>query len=104
MGYQNENQTAFPFTNVEPAFSHASLGTQKTQRLDSPCRIHIHSRRYRLTDPDGVSAKAAIDGIVLAGILPDDTAKQIKEITFSQEKIPQSEIEETIIELTPLFK
>jgi len=99
MENKNENQASLPFANMESAVSHAPLGTQKGQGLDTPCRIHIHSRRHRLTDPDGISAKAAIDGIVIAGILPDDTAKQIKEITFSQEKIPKSEIEETIIEL-----
>jgi len=103
MENKNENQAAFPFADLESAVSHAPLGTQKGQGLDTPCRIHIHSRRYRLADPDGISAKAAIDGIVLAGVLPDDTAKQVEEITFSQEKISQSEIEETIIELIPLF-
>lgn len=63
-------------------------------------KIHIHSRRKRLTDPDGLSAKAAIDGLVLYGVIPDDSAKCVSEVTFSQEKITSEEIEETVIEVT----
>jgi len=95
----NENQTTLSFANMEQTPGHASLGAQKGTRLDSPSRVHIHSRRHRLTDPDGISAKAAIDGLVLAGIFPDDTAKCISQVTFSQEKIGSEEVEETIIEI-----
>ena len=56
----------------------------------------MHSIRKRLTDADGVSAKAAIDGLVLAGILPDDSPKYVKEVTYSQEK---GDPEKTIIEI-----
>lgn len=60
--------------------------------------LHIHSKRSRLTDPDGVSAKAAIDGLVGAGLLPDDSPKYVAQVTFSQEKVAKSE-EETVIEI-----
>ena len=59
--------------------------------------IHIHSRRKRLVDPDGLSGKALIDGLVHADILPDDNAGIISSVTFSQEKIRKGEEEETII-------
>ena len=95
----HENQTPIPFTNLESPARHAPLGTQEAPRLDPPCSLHIHSRRHRLTDPDGISAKAAIDGLVLAGVLPDDSAKSVKEVTFSQEKIGSEEMEETVIEI-----
>ena len=94
-----ENQTTLSFTDLEPPVGHAPLGEKKTPRLDTPCRLHIHSRRHRLTDPDGISAKAAIDGLVLAGVLPDDSAQCVSQVTFSQEKIGKAEIEETIIEI-----
>ena len=94
-----ENQTSLSFADMEPTPGNAPLGAQKAPRLDSPCRLHIHSRRHRLTDPDGISAKAAIDGLVLAGVLPDDSAKCVSQVTFSQEKIASEEIEETIIEI-----
>ena len=53
--------------------------------MDQKCRIHVHSRRTRLADPDGISAKAAIDGLVEAGILESDSAKCVEEVSFSQE-------------------
>jgi len=75
------------------------MGKKKIQRLHTPCSIHIHSRRFRFADPDGVSAKAAIDGLVHAGLLSNDTGKEIKEVTYTQEKVFKSKggFEETII-------
>ena len=84
-------------TNMEQNFSNAPLRAEKAERLDTPSRLHIHSRRHRLVDSDGVSAKAAIDGLVHAGLLEDDSAQYVKEVTYSQEKIGKREIEETII-------
>lgn len=59
--------------------------------------IIIHSFRKRLTDPDGISAKAAIDGLVKAELLPDDCNKYINEIRFKQTKIGTKEEEKTVI-------
>ena len=61
--------------------------------------IHIESRRHRLADPGGISFKATIDGLVDAGILPDDSSKEVTAITESQTKIPTSEPETTVITL-----
>lgn len=72
--------------NMEQASSNESLAEEKDQRFNTPVCIHIHSIRKRLADPDGISAKAAIDGIVQAGILVDDSAKYVKEVSYSQEK------------------
>jgi hypothetical protein len=80
--------------DVEQNFGYASNGAKEIKRLDTPCSIHIHSKRKRLCDPDGVSAKYLIDGLVLAGILQDDRQENVEEVTFSQEK---SKEEETII-------
>lgn len=59
-------------------------------------RVHItfHHIRKRLADPDGLSGKAAIDGIVEAGILPDDSAKFVEEVRHQQIKGSK---EETVI-------
>ena len=65
--------------------------------FDSRVSIHIHSRRKRLVDADGVSAKAAIDGIVHSGLLKDDSSEYVEEVSYSQEKIQKGEEEETII-------
>ena len=48
--------------------------------------IHIHSIRKRLVDPDGISGKAAIDGLVHAGLLEDDSCKFVEEVRYTQEK------------------
>jgi len=74
----------------EAAFSVESL----------PVSLHFHSKRYRLADPDGLSAKAVIDGMVKAEIFPDDSVKEISKISHSQEKTIKPEIEETIITIT----
>lgn len=66
------------------------------QRFDTPVRITIHSFRKRLADPDGVSGKAAIDGCVKAGLLVDDSAKEVWEVRYRQS---QSETERTVIEI-----
>ena len=93
---RDKNNTAFPLADLEQNTCDAPLVKEKIKRLDSPIRIHVHSLRKRLTDADGISAKAVIDGLVLAGILPDDSPKFIKEVTYSQEKAKE---EKTIITL-----
>lgn len=92
-----KDSTAFPFTNLEPGFSDAPLGEKKTTGSDPPIRIHFHSLRHRLADSDGISGKAAIDGMVKAGILKDDSAKYVKSVTHSQEKTKGPEVTEVTI-------
>lgn len=75
------------------------VGKKKNSRFDTPVCISIHHRRYRLADPDGLSAKAAIDGVVQAGILEDDSTQEVKQVIHTQEKIPKTEKEETIISI-----
>ncbi len=72
------------------------------KRLDKRCDVHFHSRRHRLADPDGLSGKAVLDGIVNSGLLADDSAKEIGKVSHSQEKIPKTENEETIVTLTEI--
>ena len=58
--------------------------------------IHIHSIRKRLTDSDGLCAKWVIDTMVTCGILQDDSPKEVRSVTFSQEK---GKPERTIVEI-----
>ena len=97
MSASSKNNTAIPVANMEQNISYGPLGEEETSRLDSRCCIHIHSIRKRLTDPDGTSGKAAIDGLVRGGLLKDDKTQYVKEVTYSQEK---GSPEETIITLT----
>lgn len=87
---------------MEQNTSNAPLGAKETPRFNSPVRIHFHSIRNRLCDIDGISGKAALDGIVHAGILPDDSAKFVKEVTHSQSKTSKGAEEKTVITITEL--
>ena len=92
-----KDSAAFPFTHLEPYNSDAPLAEEKTAGSNPPYRVHFHSIRHRLADSDGISGKAALDGLVKAGIFPDDSAKHIKEVTYSQEKTKGPEITEITI-------
>lgn len=91
---ETRNRTAPAPANVEPAPSHEPLATGKGPYFTSPVDIHCHSIRKRLADPDGIVIKYSLDAIVRAGILANDTTKEVRHVTFSQE---QGEPEKTII-------
>ena len=76
----------------------APMGEKKTEGLDSRVNILVISYRRRNHDPDGISAKAVIDGIVRRGILPDDSAKEVNEVRFKSVIIEKGE-EKTVIEI-----
>lgn len=88
------HRTADPVANVEQITCRRSLDPQAYPGQDSLCSIHVHSVRKRLADPDGVSGKALLDGLVHCRILGDDTSKQVSEVGFSQE---QGKSERTIV-------
>jgi hypothetical protein len=58
------------------------------------------SYRHRLADTDGISAKAAIDGLIHAGVLRNDTPEYVTEVSYSQVKIGRKEMEWTEIQIT----
>lgn len=98
-GFENEennNRATVPAADLEQNSSHASLGKKEITGFNTPVNIKVISYRRVNHDTDGVSVKAVLDGIVLRGILTDDSAKQIKSITF-ESRI--SEEEKTIIEI-----
>ena len=73
---------------------YATLPADETPAFDTPVNIRVISYRKLKHDPDGVSVKAVLDGIVRAGILADDSSKQIKKVTFESRK---SKDERTVI-------
>lgn len=81
---------------MEPDSGDGSPQEDESQEMDQRVRIKIHSRRRRLADPDGISCKACLDGLVQGGLLKDDSAKYISDVSFTQEK---ANIEETIVEV-----
>lgn len=85
--------------DIKSHLGHESLGTQAGPRLDGSYRVHVHSRLHRLPDADGVCLKYIIDALVSAGVLANDSREFIPQPpTQSDEKIPSSQPEETIVE------
>jgi len=71
---------------------------KKSARFDTCVSLEIISYRCRLADSDGVSAKAAIDGLIAAGILRGDTTKDIREPVLSRQiKVKNQDEEKTVI-------
>lgn len=97
MKNESNHRTALPAANMEPATGNESMAKKEMPRFDSPVAIHVISYRKRKHDPDGISAKAVLDGIVRAGVLIDDSWEQVKSITFESRKT-QGE-EKTLIEI-----
>ena len=91
---------AIPASDLERAPGRPPMAPPKNTIVDTPCRIRLLCHRHCLADPDGISAKALIDGLVLAGILEDDTTKQIVESpTITQEQVGRDVPEQTIVEI-----
>jgi hypothetical protein len=86
-----------PTAHLEHYFTPSPQKPDAAQEADKRCRIRVHSRLHRLGDIGGRSDKAAIDGIVAGGLLPDDGPEMVSEITHSQERCGPDEDEETVI-------
>ena len=86
--------------DLESLAGYEPVGTQEMPRFDSPVRIRITHYRYRLADVDGCSTKAALDALVTAEVFAGDTTKEIEEVRHFQIKIPKSEQERTVFEIS----
>jgi len=95
--YDNDSGQA---ADMELPASRQSVAACKGAAFDSRVDIEIVSYRSRLADADGISAKAAIDGLVAAGILRDDSAKEVSEVRYRQVKVKNTSDEKTEIVIT----
>ena len=68
--------------------------------MDKKVRVRFTVRGKVRPDPDGINGKAALDGIVAAGVLVDDSADQIEEVSFRAEL---AEEDQTIIEIEQIL-
>ena len=75
------------------------MAKKETKGLDTRVNIHIISYRKAKHDPDGISAKAVIDGIVRRGILSDDSTNEVRKVTFESIIIKKGEKEKTEIQI-----
>lgn len=78
---------AVSLSNLEQIAQHEQVAAKAIPPLHTQCRIHVHSKRVRLADADGISAKAAIDGAVYGGLLVDDSPQYVESVSFSQSKV-----------------
>ena len=81
---------------LEPNFSHAAKKTHETQKAHPRYRLAIGYQSKRRADPGNRCYKWAVDGLVKAGILGDDTWEWITEIKETEQK---AEGERTVIEV-----
>lgn len=98
---EEEGSSEAPLTSadLESSSGYEALVAEGVTPFSAPVSIHIHSKRKRLVDADAVSAKAAIDGLVHAGLLQDDSPQFVEGVSYSQEKTEKDQPEETIITL-----
>lgn len=82
--------------DVEPDTEHGPRGAHGDEAAYPRVRLTVRSYRARLADPDGISVKAAIDGLVEAGVIPDDNAVVVVGLTIEQEKCTRAD-ERTVI-------
>ena len=88
--------------NLELPAGDESIQAGKGQAFDAQVDIRVVHYRCRFADPDGLSVKAAVDGLVHCGILRDDSAKEIREIRHQQIKVTRPEDERTEITITEI--
>ena len=86
-------------SNLEPIVSDEPIQTSRRAAFDSRVDIRIVSYRTRLADADGISAKAAIDGLVHAGVISDDSTKEVREVSYLQVKVKNKNEEKTVIQI-----
>jgi Holliday junction resolvase RusA-like endonuclease len=92
------NRAPVQTPHLERAVRHESVGAPAPHKLDKKFRILVHSKRRRIADPDGISAKAAIDGLTAGGIFADDSAQYVESVSFSQEQAKEDQTVITIWE------
>lgn len=85
--------------DLEPVVGQPPLEAKADTRFDTLVRITITCYRIRYCDCDGISGKAAIDGLVQAGVLLDDNPKCVEEVRFRQVKVKTKCEEKTVIEI-----
>lgn len=91
--------TAAHPANLEQNTRADCKATNATAAFDTPVCITVVSYRTRLADADGISAKAAIDGLVHAGVIADDGPEHVHEVRYRQVKVRTKREEKTILEI-----
>jgi len=81
----NKDNASLSPSNLEQDIGNESLAEKEAERLNPRFNITVTSYRKRKHDPDGISAKAVLDGLVRRGLLKDDSTSEVNQITFKSE-------------------
>lgn len=98
------NRNTSSDADVERDSEHASNATKRHEPFTAQVNVHFCSYRHRLIDPDNLSPKAMLDGIVHSGLLQDDSAPYVKEVRCTQEEIDKDQEETTVVTITEITK
>jgi hypothetical protein len=86
--------------DLERGSGHAPAGTDAGQGGDPRYRVTVRSYRAGLQpDPDGLCVKWAVDGLVIAGAIPDDSARYVESVTVRSLRVETRAEERTEIEV-----
>lgn len=91
---KGHNRVAVPVANAKRATPNEGARADPANEVPARVRIHYHSKRRRLIDPDRLYSHPTTDGIRKGGLLVDDSLTYVESVTNSQEK---AKIEETVI-------
>jgi hypothetical protein len=99
-GKASSNRGSRKDADMERSARDEQVQTKRPRQFDTQVDIRFDHYRVILADTDGVSGKAAIDGIVHCGLLRDDSTKEVREVRHFQHKVKNWEDEKTVITLT----
>ena len=100
MKHDSDNRTALPVADVEQDISNAPMAKEDVAGFNSLVNIRVTSYRKRKHDPDGISVKAVLDGLVRRKILVDDSTSEVNKVSFQSIIVKKGEPEKTIIVIT----
>jgi len=95
-GFTGDRGAAVRVTDGKSDLKSGAAPANNAEKIYPRYRITINHRGRRIADATGRSHKAAVDGLVRGGLLPDDGPAWLEEIT---EKSERADINETIIEI-----
>ena len=82
---------------MEQNKQNAPHATLSNGLFDRAVRITVRSIRKRGVDTEGVSFKAALDGLVKDKVLKDDSTQYVQKVTYEATELSYEEEEKTII-------
>lgn len=102
MPKETRDRPADTHADLEQDSGNAPLAANGVEAFTSQVCLTFYHTRKRVADLDGLSVKAAIDGLVAAGVLATDSPKQVAEIRVIQTQGSPEETKIVIEEIAAL--